>query len=91
MAPRSYPADRVKPEEPPTATPLVDGLQCVGVRSQVELAQGPDLVGRPAAPGAIEIEDPLDAKDCLSRDRILAGDCGLPSLPAAVTLMPSTA
>jgi hypothetical protein len=26
MAPRSYPADPVKPEESPTATPLVDGL-----------------------------------------------------------------
>jgi hypothetical protein len=67
------------------------GKEGVGVRPQVQLPERPDLVRRLATPGAIQIEDPLDAQDALARDRILTGDRGLPQLAPEMRLMPSTA
>ena len=58
------------------------------MRPQVQLPQRPDLVWRLATPGAIQIEDPLDAQDALARDRIFAGDRGLPQLAPAMRPAP---
>ena len=40
------------------------------------------------SPGAIEVEDPLDAQDGLTGDRILAGDRDLPGLASAMAPAP---
>jgi hypothetical protein len=56
----------------------------VGVRPQVPLALGLDLGVREIAPGAVEVEDALDAQHGLARDGVLRGDRGLPELATAV-------